>query len=187
MVKRKIIYQGSSKTGLPILVGYPVVEDVEQLRNFINTISLEQSFILAQGRQYAEEEEKKYLEQLLDQITNRKAIKLIIFTNEEIIGSADIMLQKDAVSHEGVFGIIIAKAYRGQGLGKFLMQLVLAEAKKELADLKIITLGVFGDNPNAENMYKSFGFKEYGRLPKGILHRGRYVDHIYMYKTVSDI
>ena len=31
----------------------------------------------------------------------------------------------------------------------------------------------------------AFGFKEYGKLPAGVLHRGQYVDHIYMYKEVK--
>ena len=63
------------------------------------------------------------------------------------------------------------------------MEAVLKEAKK-LKGLKIIDLGVFGNNPVARNLYKKMGFIEYGNLPKGILHKDKLVDHIYMYKEI---
>jgi len=34
-------------------------------------------------------------------------------------------------------------------------------------------------------MYLKSGFKEYGRLPSGIKHRGEFVDHIYFNKNVE--
>lgn len=34
-------------------------------------------------------------------------------------------------------------------------------------------------------MYKQFGFTEYGRLPRGYLHRDQFVDQILMYKNIS--
>jgi hypothetical protein len=30
------------------------------------------------------------------------------------------------------------------------------------------------------------GFIEFGRLPGGVLHRGQYVDDVYMYKRVRE-
>lgn len=65
------------------------------------------------------------------------------------------------------------------------MKLTLKEADKNLPKLRIITLGVFSDNALAQKMYEKFGFKEYGRLPKGVLHKNKYVDHIYMYKIID--
>lgn len=87
-------------------------------------------------------------------------------------------------SHEGVFGLSVASEFRGEGIGSLVMKLTLEEALKNMLELKIITLGVFSNNSLAMDIYKKFGFIEYGRLPKGVLHRGQYVDHIYMYKNV---
>jgi RimJ/RimL family protein N-acetyltransferase len=33
-------------------------------------------------------------------------------------------------------------------------------------------------------MYEKFGFKEYGRLPGGLLYRGEPTDEILMYKEI---
>ena len=41
------------------------------------------------------------------------------------------------------------------------METTLNEAEKELNGLKLITLGVFSNNPAAIKMYQNFGFKEF--------------------------
>lgn len=93
--------------------------------------------------------------------------------------------KRGAVKHEGVFGISVLKEYRGKGIGKLLMKLVLDESIKNLPNLRIITLGAFSTNSLAIKMYESFGFNEYGRLPGGVLHKGQYIDHVFMYKKVK--
>ncbi len=65
------------------------------------------------------------------------------------------------------------------------MELTLAEAKNNIANIRIISLGVFGSNSLAINMYKKFGFKEFGRLPEGVFRKGEYDDHVYMYKSIK--
>lgn len=85
----------------------------------------------------------------------------------------------------GVFGIIISKQYRSQGIGTDLMNRTLDEAKENISGIEIITLGVFSDNQRAINLYKKFGFKEYGLLPNGVIRKDDHYDQIYMYLDVS--
>ena len=63
---------------------------------------------------------------------------------------------------------------------------IINEAITHLQKLQIITLEVFGNNTIAMNLYSKMGFIEFGRLPDGRLHRGQYVDDVYMYKRVRD-
>lgn len=51
--------------------------------------------------------------------------------------------------------------------------------------LKIITLEVFSLNILAQNLYKKFGFMEYGRLSGGIKYKNKFVDDILMYKKIK--
>lgn len=88
-------------------------------------------------------------------------------------------------SHIGNFGISIAKDFRGEGIGKLLMQTVLDEAVKEIPDLQMVTLGVFSNNDLAKKMYEEFNFVEFGRLPKGVKLEVGFTDHIYMYKVIK--
>jgi ribosomal protein S18 acetylase RimI-like enzyme len=97
---------------------------------------------------------------------------------------ADINLKDKIESHVGVFGITVAKEFRNQGIGKLLMNLVFKEAQKKIPSLKIVTLGVFANNPIAKEMYKKFGFVEYGKLPKGLVHKNQFIDHVFMFKKL---
>lgn len=182
----KIVFEGKTKKGTDIIIRYPNRKDAQEMCDYINTLSLEQTFIAFQGEQNTLESETKYLNEQLEKIKKRIAVLLLAYCDEKLIGVSGIDLMDKATSHEGVFGISIAKDFRGEGIGKILMTHVLEEAEKNLPELKIVTLGVFGGNDLAYGMYEKFGFKEFGRLPGGIKHKGNYVDHVYMYKNIRE-
>jgi len=182
----KQVYQGKTKKGNEISIRYPLSTDLKSLFSYINTLSEEQTFIRFQGEQVSLAEEKKYLDSQMEKIAKREAVKLLVFHGEELIGVADIVMLDRIESHIGSFGITIAKGYRNEGIGKLLMKLALDEALKNLPQLKIVKLGIFEGNDIAYKMYKRFGFKEYGKLPKGVKFRGGFIDHIYMYKQVRE-
>jgi RimJ/RimL family protein N-acetyltransferase len=180
----QIIYQTKTKNGEKIIVRYPLKTDLKALLTYINTLSKEKTFIRFQGEQLSLKEEKKYLNSLMIKIKKGQAVKLLVFGENRLIGGSDIEMMDKISSHVGLLGITIAKDYRHQGLGKLLISLVLTEAKKNLPSLRIIILECFGNNQLALKMYQKFGFKEYGRLPEGISHRGIYVDCLHLYKKI---
>lgn len=181
------IFQGKTKTGKELIIRRVIAEDLEKLLDYINTLSKEQTFIRFQGEQMTLEEEKKYLDDFLKKQNSGKAIKLLAMIKDELVGVADVHLEEKISSHVGIFGITVKKEYRGEGIGKLLMDLTIKEAQKHLKGLRIITLGVFSNNPLAKAIYEKFGFKEYGCLSEGVLHRGKYVDHLYMYKKINGL
>lgn len=180
----EILYKGKTKLGKEYLFRYPRKEDAESLCEYINGISKEKTFIRFQGEEILLEDERKYLFDQLDRINNKMSVQLFIESDGMILGNSSVDMKDRTESHEGVFGISIAKEIRGEGIGKNLMELVIKEAEVKLTQLKIITLGVFGDNNLALKFYPKLGFKEFGRLPGGAKHNGDYVDHIYMYKKI---
>jgi len=171
--------------GLNVVVRYPNRGDAVSMLDYINTLSKEKTYITYQGEQLTLEEEKKYLKSQLEKIKSGRTVHLMLFVDGNEAGISSIDLGKGIKGHIGVFGISIAKKYRGMGLGKLLMKLVFEESVKKLKDLKIIVLEVFGPNEKAIEMYKKFGFVESGRLPGGILYKGEYVDDIQMYMKVK--
>ncbi|MCL5438378.1 MAG: GNAT family N-acetyltransferase [Patescibacteria group bacterium] len=184
MKQGRVVFEGTTKKENKIVIRYVTRYDAPEMRRLINEISKEKSFIRFQGEEISVEEEEKYLKEELNKVEKGTAVKLHAFFEDKLIGVADIHLRDKVENHEGTFGIIVAKEFRGEGIGRLLMEFALKEAEKELLGLRIITLGVFGGNDLAEKMYKSFGFKEYGRLPEGILRRGKYIDHVFMYKKI---
>ncbi|MDP2637470.1 MAG: N-acetyltransferase [Candidatus Levybacteria bacterium] len=181
---RKIVFEGLSKKGNKIVICYPTKDDAQIFCDYINNLSEEKTFVRFQGEKVSLGQEKKYLNAQLKRIVNKATVELLVFCNDKLVGISSIDMKDKTESHEGVFGISIAKEYRGEGIGRKFMQFVLNEAEKNIPQLRIITLGVFGDNDLAKSMYEKFGFREYGRLPNGIFYKGKYVDHIYMYKNI---
>lgn len=180
----KIVSKFKLEDGREVVIRYPELGDLKEMTRYINTLSKEQTFITFQGNEISLKDERKHLKNMLDKIKKGLAVQLLIFHNNQLVGITDIKMYEHALKHEGVFGITIAKEFRGVGLGKKIMELVIDETIKKLPQLKVITLGVFSDNPLAQNLYKSFGFKEYGRLPEIISHKDHLDDHIYMFKKV---
>jgi RimJ/RimL family protein N-acetyltransferase len=180
----KVVFEGSSDKGNKITIRYPAKCDAREMRDYINTLSKEQTFISFQGEKVSLGDETKYLNDQLKRIVKKQTVALLVFCNNKLIGISSIDMKDKTESHEGVFGISIVNEYRGEGIGTILMKLVLEEGARQMPQLRIVTLGVFGGNELAKSMYERFGFKEYGRLPKGVLHKGKYLDHIYMYKNV---
>ncbi|MEI8067681.1 MAG: GNAT family N-acetyltransferase [Candidatus Shapirobacteria bacterium] len=183
-MKDKIIFQGKTKSGKIISFRYPTINDTQILLDFINKISKEKTFVTFQGEQQTFEEEKKYVESMVDKIKNKKAVYLLGFIDGKFVGSADINMMDKTRSHLGLFGITVAKEYRGEGIGKILMDLVIKESKSKLKELKLVTLDVYGKNFIAQSLYKKLGFKEYARLPQGAKYRGKFDDLISMYKKL---
>ena len=182
----KVIFEGKSKNGTPYIVRYPTISDVQKMCDYVNVISQERTFLTFQGEIIGLEYETAYLTRQLERINKNQTVQLLVFSNDNLIGISSVDMKDRTSSHEGVLGISIANGYREEGIGTKLMELIIDEAKENLPALRIITLGVFGDNPKAYEMYKKFGFIESGRIPKGILHKGEYVDHIHMHKTIKE-
>jgi len=180
----KVIFEGKTSKGAQITIRYPKADDLADLLAYINTLSAERTFISFQGEQLTEEKEKKFLDSILEKISKGEDVHLLAFSNNQLIGVANVSPRERNAKHTARFGISIAKEFRHVGIGRLLMEKVLAEAKKNLSGLKTITLDVFANNSTAIQMYKKFGFKQYGLLPEGVVHQNEFIDKILMYKNV---
>ena len=179
------VFKGTTNKGLSIIIRYPTMDDVPAMQNYINTLSAEKTFIRWQGEQITLQEQENYARMILKKTEDKQAIILNAFYKNTLIAVSNITCsERLADKHVGVFGISVAKEYRGKGVGKLLMQTIIVEAKKQLQDLKILSIGVFADNVIAQKLYKKLGFKQYGRLPNGFDHAGTFVDHVYLYKNL---
>lgn len=182
----KIITKFSLQDGREIIFRYPKREDAPLMLDYINTLSKERTFISFQGEQLTLEEEIERLQKILEKIENKRAVQVLVFCGDQLVGISDITMRDRCEKHIGGFGISLAKDFRGLGIGKKLMQTVLDLAVQNIPQLKIMILSVFSDNPIALKLYQELGFKKYGILPGGILHADHIDNHIYMYKRIRE-
>ncbi|MEX2028448.1 MAG: GNAT family N-acetyltransferase [Candidatus Curtissbacteria bacterium] len=185
MAPVKIISESKSKNGTQVTLRYPTKDDTQVMCDYINSLSDERTYISFQGEHMTLEEEQQYLNNLLEKFKEHKCLQILAFVQDKLIGTTSIDMGERTSSHIGNFGISVAKDFRGQGIGKLLMQTALDEAVKEIPNLQIVTLGVFSNNDLAKKMYEDFGFVEYGRLPQGVKLEAESTDHVHMYKVVK--
>lgn len=179
-----IVFQETTPSGKELIVRYPTMEDTELMQRYFNSISAERTFIRSQGEQVSLPEEKEYLKKLLQKIETQKSVHLLLFVDDKLAGISSIELSDKTEKHLGELGVSIAPEFRGQGLGKQFLNILMDEAEKALPDLEIILLGVFSPNKKAITLYKKLGFHEYGALPHGVKLENSYSDYILMFKQV---
>ena len=173
-----------SRSGKAISVREPRLSDVAIMANFINTLGSEDIYLNASPQNlYSLKQEEQYLIDCLYKMSHRQQIYLLAFDTDRLIGSCTITKQALRQTHSGIFGITIAKAYRGDGIGKQLSQAAINLAGD--IDIKIITLDVFATNLPAINLYKSLGFKQFGLLPNGFVYKDTHIDKILMFKELN--
>ncbi len=141
-------------------------KDLKQAKKFqvhINSLVQEQAKITLNKNQTLKQE-TDFFKNKLKEIKKNKSVFLIAEHNSRIIGTTGINLYSGRQEHVGELGIVIAKDYRGIGLGDFLMTEIIKLAKKELK-IKIIRLDVFSNNKPAKKLYQKQGFKKVATIP----------------------
>jgi tRNA-Thr(GGU) m(6)t(6)A37 methyltransferase TsaA len=168
-----------------VVLRYPVPTDAPAALDFINTLSREETFVLYQGAQLTLQQERAWLDGRLASLRAGTSVTVFAFAGDELIGTTEIALLSNAQAHVGGLGISVAANWRGAGIGRFMMETVLAEAERYLLGLSVIQLDVFATNQQAIHLYRSMGFTEHGRFPGAVIHRGKYVDLIAMHRPIG--
>lgn len=107
------------------------------------------------------------------------------FLGDEIVGDLGVTLVRPHMKylHRAYLGMSIRQKCTGIGLGSFMMEIALEQAKKN--GFEQVELGVFSDNERAQGLYRKYGFKEYGRTPRAFkLKDGTYRDEIIMVRML---
>lgn len=110
--------------------------------------------------------------QFLDEKTNSpNEIELLAVLDGRAVGLAGIEAvgRKDKVKHRAEFGISVLKQYWGIGLGRALTMACILCARE--AGFEQLELNVAAENKRALALYRSLGFEEYGRNPRGFKSR----------------
>ncbi len=125
-------------------------------------------------------DERKWFKEALEKTRKGDGFALVAEVNGKVIGMCEVRNKtpQQEQKHIGNVGIYTREGYRSMGIGSALLSELINRAKTKY---KSLILTVFISNQPAKNLYKKFGFVEYGILPEGILRSGKYADEIYMY------
>ena len=97
--------------------------------------------------------------------------ELVAEVDGQIVGQAGIEAQgrSDKMKHRASFGISIDRAWWGLGMGRALTRACIGLAKQ--AGYRQLELAAVAENEVALALYRSEGFVEYGRNPRGFRSR----------------
>jgi GNAT superfamily N-acetyltransferase len=78
-----------------------------------------------------------------------------------------------------VWGVYVAPELRGRGVGRSLLEAVIARARR-MPGLERILLAANAADPKATSLYQRVGFVPFGREPHALKIGGEYVDDVHM-------
>ena len=174
------------KNGFSFVFRTPNSDEAQVVLDAMAEIAASSPYILSTAESFRSidlKEQVKWIESCA-----KSAVSVIIAVYESsgrLIGLCNGRCYSDPKrKHRAALGVSIHPNFRGQGLGKKLME-VLINNIKSFTGIKIIELDVMAENLPAIKMYESLGFKRGGLFPKAfILPDGRTIDNLTMYADV---
>ena len=136
---------------------------------------------LAFGSSY--EEEKSLTE---DEWKRRIKNALFASANDTLVGMIVYIIDnKMKTKHiANIFGVYVKKEYRGQGIGKKLIESALEIIQKNV-NVSKIKLTVNPEQKAAVKLYETFGFEVVGRLKNELKVDDKFYDELIMEKFVG--
>lgn len=160
--------------------------DAPALLVYFRQLITETDFLLLtpeEGAELTVEKEQAFITSFAN---NMQHLLLLAVIDGQIAGSVSVRQhERKKQAHVGDLGIAILHQYWNMGIGRRLMTATMRWAEQH-AVLEIIHLGVLVSNERAIQLYRNFGFQEYGRLPGGLKQAdGTFGDLINMFKRVK--
>lgn len=158
------------KNGKEALIRNAVKEDGEAVLDIFNLTHEETDYLLSypdeNGFDLTQEEE--YLDA---KAQSENEVELLAIVDGKVVGMAGISAigDKYKVKHRASFGISIVRDSWGLGIGKALSNACIKCARE--AGYEQLELEVVGENEAAISLYKSLGYVEFGRNPRGFKSR----------------
>ena len=157
-------------------------EDAAALLDYLKIVGGETENLSfgAEGVPLSLEAEQDYLRSQCESADN---VQYLAKMDGEIIGTASLNRKPRRMSHRGVFGISLKKAWWGCGAASALAEGVLAFARE--TGVQQVNLAVRSDNKRAIALYERLGFRKLCTFPDFFNINGELIDFDFMILSLS--
>ncbi len=153
-------------------------DSAKELLDYINAF-IEEGAYLLEDKKFTLKQEEGWTKAELEKFRKKEGYNLIVRIDGKIIASSGGFRERGKGRNNVCIGIIVSKPFRRLGLGEALLRLNIKTAKK-LLNPRNIYLSVLAPNKPAHRLYTKIGFKEFAVYKKWLLHKGKYIDQIFM-------
>lgn len=158
-------------------------EDAQRLLDYLKTTSGETRFLIREPDEVTmtEEDERRFIRR---QNESERDVMLLAFYDGEFAGNGSLMgMGPSRYRHRAGVAIALFQAYTGLGIGRAMMEALLAIAREH--GIEQVELEVVADNARAIALYKKLGFEVYGTMPRNMKYRdGTYANVYWMMKRL---
>jgi RimJ/RimL family protein N-acetyltransferase len=165
--------------GVAVRIRRAVPEDAGALLRYLSQVGGETDNLTfgAEGPGLTESEEREYLARVG---ASDNSLAIVATVEETIVASLTFDGgHRPRLRHMGEFGISVAQAYAGLGIGRALIEHMLAWAE-EGGVVRKINLKVRADNAGAIRLYQRMGWVHEGRSTRDMLIDGQFNDCVLM-------
>jgi ribosomal protein S18 acetylase RimI-like enzyme len=150
-------YSFVSKNGREIKIRLIEPLDVNVLWNIFNEVVEERRYLPTMTPVFSSREKRQWYLELQEKV----AIVLVATFGDNPIGYCSVeQKEEEASSHVALVGLLIAKGYRNEGIGKELMKKAI-DYSRDIGFEKLC-LSTFECNDKAVHLYESLGFRKVG-------------------------
>jgi len=167
----------TTKDGRTVVIRRAGEPDAPQLMRNINEVGAEGDWILTESVGWDVVREREWVRGF----DGRQSVLYVAEIDGRIVGQIDAHISTyPKAAHVASLGIAIVKGYRDVGIGRALLDRILAWMKGR--GVEKATLEVFSTNERAIALYQKMGFAVEGARRRQFKIRGQYVDDVYMAK-----
>ena len=130
------------------------------------------------------DEVRRFLEKDVEEMERGSKARLVADVEGEVIGNLEIFFGRHSLSYHtaGISTVVVNPRYRRRGIAMKLVESALNVAKEK--NIEIVKIDVEAKNTPAVKLYTKAGFKQYGRLERGMIREGEYDDLILLKKDL---
>lgn len=130
------------------------------------------------------DEVKNFLKRDAEEMTKGNMVRLVAVVGGEAVGNMEIYFSRHPLtSHTAeITTVVVNPKFRMKGIAMKMLEYCLKIAKER--NIEIVKIYVEAKNIPAARLYAKAGFKEYGRLERGLMRGGKYDDEILLKKDL---
>lgn len=134
-------------------------------------------------RKVTRREERNYLAHQMGAIRKGHTISVIAEVNDRIVGNGNVDKGNySETQHHAHLGLTVLAEYRGKGIGREMVKVLLREAKK--GGVRSVEVEFLATNQAAIHTYRNVGFKQAGRITRKVHRNGKYLDSLIMVRQL---